>query len=143
MSANPSPGPPGADSTASAFQNWEGRAPLSLFPRVFLHSVGGDQVLLCRVRYEPGAEVPSHSHEHTEQVMYVLEGELEMTVGAETRTIAAGEVVVVNRGVDHSLRSRGGCVFFEALSPVPLDHVADRERDLVLGPDGGRQHVQR
>ena len=29
-----------------------------------------------------------------------------------------------------------------ALAPVPLDHVPDRERDLVLGPDGGSQHVE-
>jgi quercetin dioxygenase-like cupin family protein len=140
MSADPSPGRAG---TASAFHNWEGREPLSLFPRVFLHSVGGEQVLLCRVRYEPGAEVPPHSHEHTEQVMYVLEGELEMTVDAETRTLHGGDVVVVNRGVEHSLRSEHGCAFVEALAPVPLDHVVDRDQDLVLGPDRGRLHVER
>jgi len=130
-------------SSAPPFQSMDGRTPLSLFPRVTLESVGGEQVLLCRVRYEPGAEVPRHSHEHTEQLMYMLEGELEMTVGAETRTLREGDVVVVNRGVEHSLRSEGGCAFFEALAPVPLDHVADRERDLVLGPDSGRLHVER
>jgi quercetin dioxygenase-like cupin family protein len=121
----------------------DGRTPLSVFPLVTLESVGGEQVLLCRVRYEPGAEVPRHSHEHTEQLMYMLEGELEMTVGADTRTLHSGDVVVVNRGVEHSLRSDRGCAFLEALSPVPLDHVADRDQDLVLGPDGGRQHVER
>jgi hypothetical protein len=31
--------------------------------------------------------------------------------------------------------------FFEALAPVPLDHVPERARDLVLGPDGGATHV--
>jgi quercetin dioxygenase-like cupin family protein len=127
----------------SPFHNWAGREPLSLFPRVNLHSIGGEQVLLCRVRYEPGAHVPPHSHEHTEQVMYVLEGELEMTVGAETRTLHEGDLVVVNPGIEHELRSEGGCAFFEALAPVPLDHVGDRERDLVIGPDGGRLHVER
>ena len=127
----------------SPFADWEGREPLSLFPRVSLHSIGGEQVLLCRVRYEPGAEVPRHSHEHTEQVMYVFEGEVEMTVGSERRTLRAGDTVVVNRGVEHELRSEGGCAFFEALSPVPLDHVADQQQDLVLGPDQGRLHVAR
>jgi quercetin dioxygenase-like cupin family protein len=127
----------------SAFRNWEGREALSLFPRVSMHSIGGEQVLLCRVRYEPGARVPRHSHEHTEQVMYVVDGELEMTVGDETRSLGAGDVVVVNRGVEHELHSDTGCTFFEALSPVPLDHVADRDRDLILGPDGGSLHVER
>ncbi len=127
----------------SAFQTWEGREELSLFPHVSLQSFGGDQVLLCRVRYEPGAEVPPHSHEHTEQLMWMLEGSLEMTVGAETRMVNAGDVVAVNRGVEHSLRSDDGCAFLEALSPVPRDHVADPERDLVLGADAGRLHVER
>jgi quercetin dioxygenase-like cupin family protein len=130
-------------SASSPFRNWDGREPLSLFPGVSAHSIGGEQVLLCRVRYEPGATVPRHSHAHTEQVMFVLEGELEMTVGSETRTLREGDVVVVNRGSEHELHSEGGCTFFEALAPVPLDHVGDRDRDLVLGPDGGRLHVER
>jgi quercetin dioxygenase-like cupin family protein len=129
--------------SASPFRNWEGREPLSLFPRVSLHASGGDQVLLCQVRYEPGASVPRHSHAHTEQVMLMLEGEMEMTVGSETQTLRAGDSVVVNRGVEHELHSEGGCSFIEALSPVPLDHVPDPERDLVLGPDAGRHHVER
>jgi quercetin dioxygenase-like cupin family protein len=66
-----------------------------------------------------------------------------MTVGSETRTLREGDTVVVNRGIEHELRSDGGCAFFEALAPVPLDHVADPGRDLVLGPDGGRLHVAR
>ncbi len=100
-------------------------------------------MLLCRVTYEPGTTVRRHAHEHTEQVMLISEGDVTMTVGEESRTLGAGDVVVVNRGVEHELRSEGGCTFFEALSPVPLDHVGDRERDLVLGPDGGRLHVER
>jgi quercetin dioxygenase-like cupin family protein len=114
-----------------------------MFEGVSLHAIGGEQLLLCRVRYEPGATVPRHSHADTEQVMLMLEGELEMTVGDETRTLRAGDTVVVNRGVEHELHSESGCAFIEALSPVPLDHVGDREADLVLGPDGGRLHVER
>jgi quercetin dioxygenase-like cupin family protein len=127
----------------SPFRSWEGREPFSMFEGVSLHAIGGEQLLLCRVRYEPGATVPRHSHADTEQVMLMLEGELEMTVGDETRTLRAGDTVVVNRGVEHELHSESGCAFIEALSPVPLDHVGDREADLVLGPDGGRLHVER
>jgi hypothetical protein len=39
--------------------------------------------------------------------------------------------------------SEKGLTFFEALAPVPLDHVPDQDRDLVLGPDGGSSHVER
>ena len=41
-----------------------------------------------------------------------------MTVGDETKTLGAGDVVVVNRGVEHELYSEGGMTFVEALAPV-------------------------
>jgi hypothetical protein len=44
----------------SAFGSWNDRDGYALFPSVRLHSFGGDQVLLCRVVYEPGAHVRRH-----------------------------------------------------------------------------------
>jgi quercetin dioxygenase-like cupin family protein len=128
---------------SAAFRTWEGRDAFEIHPGVRLHAIGGEQVLLCRVTYEPGTGVPLHSHEHTEQVMVIVDGEVAMTVEGETRTLRAGDVAVVNRGREHELHSEGGVTFFEALAPVPLDHVGDREQDLVLGADGGRTHVPR
>ena len=75
--------------------------------------------------------------------MAIVEGDVTMTIGDETRTLGPGDVVVVNRGIEHELHSEGGLVFFEALAPVPLDHVPDRERDLVLGAEAGAAHVER
>jgi quercetin dioxygenase-like cupin family protein len=108
---------------------------------VSIHAVGGDQVLVCRVSYDPGFGVGLHSHEHTEQVMVMLDGDLTMTIAGETKTIGPGDTVVVNRGVEHELRTEGGCTFIEALAPVPLDHVPDPDRDLVLGDLAGSTHV--
>jgi quercetin dioxygenase-like cupin family protein len=115
--------------------------PFQIFPTVQIHAIGGDQVLMCRVAYEPGTTVPRHAHEHTEQLMAIVEGDVTMTIGDETRTLGPGDVAVVNRGVEHELYSEGGLVFFEALAPVPLDHVPDRDRDLVLGAEAGAGHV--
>jgi quercetin dioxygenase-like cupin family protein len=131
------------DERLSPFRTWNGREPFSLFPGVRLHAIGGEQVLLCRVSYAPGTVVSRHSHEHTEQVMLVLEGDITMTVADETQVLGAGDVVVVNRGIEHELSSEAGCSFVEALAPVPLDHVGDPAHDLVLGPDGGARHVER
>lgn len=132
-----------APSKGSPFQRWETRTTGSLYPKTSLESIGGEQILLCRVKYVPGAEVPTHAHEQTEQVMWMLDGELEMTVDGEHRTLHAGDVVVINRGVEHSLESPKGCAFLEALSPVPRDHIVDPEHDLVLGADGDTRHVER
>jgi quercetin dioxygenase-like cupin family protein len=74
--------------------------------------------------------------------MAVVEGSVTMTIGDETRELVPGDVVCVNRGIEHALYSEGGVTFFEALSPVPLDHVPDKDRDLVLA-EGGATHVDR
>jgi quercetin dioxygenase-like cupin family protein len=125
----------------SPFRTWNGRDSFEFVDGVRLHAIGGEQVLLCRVQYEPGKQVPWHVHEDTEQVMLILDGEVEMTIEDETKTLASGDVVVVNRGLHHKLYSEGGVTFMEALAPVPLDHVPDKAADLVLGADGGAQHV--
>src|ERR1700716_756649 len=115
---------------SSPFRTWSGRDSWEFGDGVRLHAIGGEQVLLCRVSYEPGKQVPWHAHEDTEQVMFVLEGEVEMTIEDETKTLLPGDVVVVSRGLRHRLRSEPGVTFMEALAPVPLDHVPDRELDL-------------
>jgi quercetin dioxygenase-like cupin family protein len=125
------------------FRTWNGRDSFEFVDGVRIHAIGGEQVLLCRVRYEPGKQVPWHTHEDTEQVMFILDGEVEMTIEDETKTLREGDVVVVNRGLPHRLYSENGVSFMEALSPVPLDHVPDKQLDLVLGPDGGAQHVEK
>jgi quercetin dioxygenase-like cupin family protein len=130
--------------SSSPFGSWNGIALHQFVPGVNINAVGGEQVLVCRVNYDPGFGVPTHSHEHTEQVMVVTEGELELTVaGQGTRTLGVGDWAVINRGVEHSVRTLDGAQFIEALAPVPLDHVPDRDRDLVLGPNGGSGHVER
>ncbi len=126
----------------SPFGTWNGVAPFEFVDGVHLHAIGGDQVLLCRVRYEPGKRVTRHAHQHTEQLMVVLEGSVRMTIDDETRELGPGDVVCVNRGIEHELYSEPGVTFFEALAPVPLDHVPDPERNLVLA-EGGAGHVAR
>jgi quercetin dioxygenase-like cupin family protein len=128
---------------SSPFRTWNSRESFEFVDGVHLHAIGGERVLLCRVRYDPGKQVPWHAHEDTEQVMFILDGEVEMTIEDETRMLEAGDVVVVNRGLHHKLFSENGVTFMEALAPVPLDHVPDPSLDLVLGAEAGALHVER
>ena len=75
--------------------------------------------------------------------MLVLDGSVTMTIGEETRELGEGDTCIVNRGVEHELHSPDGVTFVEALGPVPLDHIPDRERDLVLGDLEGSLHVDK
>lgn len=108
-----------------------------------LRAIGGEQVLLCHVTYEPGTTVRRHSHETAEQVMWIIDGSMTMTIGDETRELEAGDVVVVNPGLEHELYSESGLTFIEALAPVLRDHVPNAERDLVLGAQGDSRHADR
>jgi quercetin dioxygenase-like cupin family protein len=114
----------------------------TLFPGVAIHAIGGEQVMLCHVTYEPGTTVRRHSHSTAEQVMWIVDGDVTMTIGDETKTLGAGDVVVVNRGLEHELSTENGMTFVEALAPVLRDHVPDAERDLVLGEQGDSLHAE-
>src|SRR3954453_7303050 len=76
----------------SGFSTWNGVEPFEFVDGVHLHAIGGDQGLLCRGQYEPGKQVPRHAHEHTEQLMAVVEGNVTMTIGDETRELGPGDV---------------------------------------------------
>jgi quercetin dioxygenase-like cupin family protein len=127
----------------SGFHSFNDVDPWPIFPGVGLKGLAGDQVFLGHVTYEAGTTVERHSHEHTEQAMLILDGSVEMTIGSEMRELRAGDTCIVNRTVEHELHSPNGVTFIEALSPVPLDHIPDSERDLFVGDLQGSLHVER
>ena len=87
-------------------QDVERRGSPHPLPGVAIHAIGGEQVMLCHVTYEPGTTVRRHSHPTAEQVMWIVDGDVTMTIGDETKTLGAGDVVVVNRGLEHELSPR-------------------------------------
>jgi quercetin dioxygenase-like cupin family protein len=74
---------------SSPFRTWNGRDAWEFVDGVRIHAIGGEQVLLCKVRYEPGKQVPWHVHEDAEQVMFIVDGGVEMTIEDETKTLGA------------------------------------------------------
>jgi quercetin dioxygenase-like cupin family protein len=76
----------------------------------------------------PGSNVPPpHSHSHNEEIVYVLEGTLRYTVGAETRDLAPGQTMRTPKGSVHGFSN-------------PFDGVA---RALItLAPDIGAGYFE-
>ncbi len=85
------------------FYNPQERDPKELFPGIHTRTFWGEHVLLSLLEMEPHGDVPPHSHAH-EQMGLVLEGEMEMTIGDETRVVKEGEIFVIPGNVEHSVR---------------------------------------
>ena len=52
---------------------------------------------------QPGEAVPEHVHETADQLIYVVEGSVNVTVGEETVEASSGDFVHKPKGVPHSL----------------------------------------
>jgi quercetin dioxygenase-like cupin family protein len=57
---------------------------------------------LGRMVFQPGARAPEHSHDVSEELVYILSGQGEMTLGDRTVPLEAGTAVRIPAGVAHS-----------------------------------------
>jgi quercetin dioxygenase-like cupin family protein len=76
----------------------------------------------------PGSNVPPpHSHSNNEELVYVLQGTLRYTVGANTRDLIPGQSMHTPRGTVHAFSN-------------PFDSVA--RALIILSPDIGAQYFK-
>ena len=66
---------------------------------------------------DAGAVMPEHHHAN-EQVVNLIEGEFELTVGGETRKMGAGSLAVIEPDVPHSGRALAACRIIDAFHPA-------------------------
>jgi quercetin dioxygenase-like cupin family protein len=88
---------------------------------ISLRAVWGEKVMVTMVRFKPNTDLPMHKHPH-EQITFIAEGELEMTVGGITKLLKTGEGVVIASNEEHSARSRGPCLAVDSWHPVREDY---------------------
>jgi quercetin dioxygenase-like cupin family protein len=111
---------------------------LELGGSTIIEHLGGDQtrgaLALLEFRVEPGYPVPPpHVHEHEDEITYVIEGALEVTVGGEVRTVRAGESIFKPRGVAHAVAIGGErpARFLETLTPAGFEGYFRAVADMV------------
>ncbi len=92
--------------------------PVRGFKGRFAHS---DHVTMAYWHIAAGATLPQHAHVH-EQIANVIEGELEMTIGGETRVLKPGQVAVIPSNVPHSGKALTKCYVIDAFYPVREDY---------------------
>ena len=82
------------------FFNEDEVMPRELFPGTTIRPMWGEKMMMVIIETAEGAVVPTHSHPH-EQMGRVLSGVMELTIGAEVRTLRVGDHYVIPGGVPH------------------------------------------
>ena len=127
----------GGSSAAPTWIHHDELPPFAPVPGFTLRVFAGERALMAWIRLEPGAVVPRHDHLN-EQLGVVLEGEIDLTVGDETRRLGPGGGWVIPANAPHeAVAGPDGCLLLESFAPPREDylaqaaaavHAGDRER---------------
>ena len=96
-------------------------APHALVDGVTMRPLFGDGAMLNLLEFEPGARVAPHDHHH-EQLGYVIEGELLLTIDGVEHQLGPGAAYSIPGGVEHSAGSEGACLVLDVFQPVREDY---------------------
>ena len=90
------------------------------------HKVGNaERLTVGRVLITKGRANPRHGHPNCEEVLYLLRGRLEHTMGDEKVVLEAGDTLVVSPGVFHN-----------------ATNIGDEDADMIVAySSGDRQFV--
>lgn len=99
-----------------AIAQGKGSATLLLNP-----GTGASAASLQLLELQPGGTVPEHVHEGSAEILYIEEGEAEMTVAGQTLRVGKGDAVYIPAGAKHSAK-------------VVSEHAALRAVQVYAGP---------
>lgn len=96
---------------------------VEIFPGVEAKIVSGERIMFSYVDIPPHSEVAMHHHPH-EQWGIVLEGELDFTIGQETRRLKAGDAYMIPSNMVHGVRTgASACRALDVFSPPREDYA--------------------
>ncbi len=96
----------------------EGKELLPGFVGKFVHT---DSMTIAHWEIKAGSILPLHDHVH-EQVVNMIEGELEMTIGGETRVMKAGHTFAIASSVPHEGKALTDCKVIDVFTPAREDY---------------------
>ncbi|MCG8648449.1 MAG: cupin domain-containing protein [Pirellulales bacterium] len=103
-------------------------------PGCRLRTPYGENLMLSYLEMDQGAEIPLHDHPH-EQGGMLLEGKLQLTIGEQTKIVAAGAMFIIPPGVPHrAVAVDGPAVVLDVFSPIREDYVELMNRYIPSSP---------
>jgi len=103
--------------------SWDALKKEAINDKLWRRFVSGQRITMAQFSFAEGGTVPRHQHEN-EQLMYVVEGTLRVTVGDEEVIVRRGEVLQIPSDVPHSAVALENTVDLEIFSPVRADWLA-------------------
>lgn len=82
----------------------------------------GEGAMIVRFELDKGAVLPAHSHPH-EQMGFILAGILDLTIGAETRSLRAGEAYIAPPNTVHSAVATERSIVIDVFAPPRADYL--------------------
>jgi quercetin dioxygenase-like cupin family protein len=92
-----------------------------LVPGITGYYAHGEHLTFGYVEVRAGSDLPAHHHPH-EQITYIIQGELDMTIGGEFCPLRAGMYHVIPPNVSHSAIARTDCIAIDVFAPVREDY---------------------
>ena len=85
------------------------------------HYVHGKDLTLGYVEIKAGNKLPEHHHVH-EQITFIIEGQLDMTIGGKPCSLTSGMYYVIPSNVPHSAIAKTDCKAIDVFNPVREDY---------------------
>ena len=89
-------------------------------------SATGNHLALLEIHGSAGHAIVRHVHEHEDEVVYVLKGELTFHIGEEVHQAREGSCLVLPRGIEHSyVVESGPARLLVAVTPAGLEGLLE------------------
>jgi mannose-6-phosphate isomerase-like protein (cupin superfamily) len=89
--------------------------------------LNGQYVMVVRLE---GDKVPWHSHDHEDEMFFVLDGTLEIHERGKITTLQSGEFCVVEKGVEHRVIPQGH-VKLMLFEPAGISHTGTVKAEIT------------
>ncbi len=91
--------------------------PVEMVPGVWRRTLAwGERLMVVQVVLEEGAVVPAHRHPH-EQITYVIEGKLSMSVEGRSYVLEAGDSLLFPASAEHGATALQRTLVVDTFSP--------------------------
>ena len=94
----------------------------------------GNKRMVEQIRISISDKVKQQNHFHMEKELFcVLEGELQLTVGDQTYSMQADDIIIINENKRHEMNAANDCLYCELWIPSELlNGMGNQSRILVL-----------